>query len=112
MFNVLFHSVKYSHVYVIVLLSLLFTSIINLLLSSVASHGLDHKGKKWEEVLGDWLSLFRLFQNPKAFYQSQVLRDVLQYRLVRPVFDIVKSIMNFLGFVNCLYFDDCLLLFP
>ncbi|KAL8494904.1 hypothetical protein ACS0TY_019169 [Phlomoides rotata] len=51
-------------------------------IASVASHGLDHKGKKWEEVLSDWLSLFRLFQNPKAFYQSQVLRDVLQYRLL------------------------------
>ncbi|KAL3622254.1 hypothetical protein CASFOL_033665 [Castilleja foliolosa] len=51
-------------------------------ITSVESYTLDHKGKEWREVLKEWLRLFRLLRNPKDFYQSQMLRDVLQYRLL------------------------------
>ncbi|KAK6117565.1 hypothetical protein DH2020_048693 [Rehmannia glutinosa] len=39
-------------------------------------------GKEWKGVLKEWLSLFRLLRNPKAFHQSQFFRDVLLYRLL------------------------------
>ncbi|KAL6493967.1 hypothetical protein OROGR_031876 [Orobanche gracilis] len=51
-------------------------------ITSVESHTLDHKGKEWKVVLKEWLSLFRLLRNPKAFYQSQFFKDILQYRLL------------------------------
>ncbi|KAL2508708.1 ARM repeat superfamily protein [Forsythia ovata] len=51
-------------------------------LSSVASHAIDPKGKDWKAVLKEWLSLLRLLRNPKAFYQSPFLKDVLQFRLL------------------------------
>ncbi|CAA2935324.1 small subunit processome component 20 homolog [Olea europaea subsp. europaea] len=51
-------------------------------LSSVTSHTIDHKGKDWKGVLKEWLSLFRLLPNPKAFYLSRFLKDVLQFRLL------------------------------
>lgn len=40
------------------------------------------KGKEWKEALKEWLNLFRLMPNPKSFYQSQLLKDVLLYRLL------------------------------
>ncbi|KAL3835007.1 hypothetical protein ACJIZ3_009743 [Penstemon smallii] len=52
------------------------------LTSNVASWMLDRRGKEWKAVLKEWLSLFRLLPNPKAFYQSQFFKDVLQYRLL------------------------------
>ncbi|XP_022025733.1 small subunit processome component 20 homolog isoform X2 [Helianthus annuus] len=52
-------------------------------LSSVRSFSLEAcKGKVWKSVLGDWLSLLKLMRNPKAFYLSQFIKDVLQYRLL------------------------------
>ncbi|XP_057768678.1 uncharacterized protein LOC130988750 [Salvia miltiorrhiza] len=51
-------------------------------LTSVESFALDHKGKEWKGVLKEWLSLFRLLPNPRAFYQGRFLRDVLLYRLL------------------------------
>lgn len=51
---------------------------------SVESYNiLNCKGKEWKEVLKEWLNLFKLMKNPKAFYQSQFFKDVLQYRLVK-----------------------------
>lgn len=40
------------------------------------------KGKEWKGILKEWLNLLKLMRNPKAFYQSQFLKDVLQIRLV------------------------------
>ncbi|KAG8377667.1 hypothetical protein BUALT_Bualt08G0056700 [Buddleja alternifolia] len=54
----------------------------NEMTSNVASYTLDHGGKEWKGVLKEWLSLFRLFRNPKAFYQSQFFRNVLEHRLL------------------------------
>nr|GLL39955.1 small subunit processome component 20 homolog [Ipomoea trifida] len=52
-------------------------------LVSVESYNiLNCKGKEWKEVLKEWLNLFKLMKNPKAFYQSQFFKDVLQYRLL------------------------------
>nr|XP_043629943.1 small subunit processome component 20 homolog [Erigeron canadensis] len=52
-------------------------------LSSVRSYSLDaSKGKEWKGVLVDWLNLVKLMHNPKAFYLSQFLKEVLQYRLL------------------------------
>ncbi|XP_022846936.1 small subunit processome component 20 homolog isoform X2 [Olea europaea var. sylvestris] len=51
-------------------------------LSSVASHTIDRKGKDWKGVLKEWLSLFRLLRNPKAFFLSKFLKDVFQFRLL------------------------------
>ncbi|KAL6569638.1 hypothetical protein OROMI_014152 [Orobanche minor] len=51
-------------------------------ITSVESHTLVHKGKEWKVVLKEWLSLFRLLRNPKAFYQSHFFKDILQYRLL------------------------------
>ncbi|KAI9196852.1 hypothetical protein LWI28_027565 [Acer negundo] len=36
------------------------------------------KGKEWKGVLKEWLNLLKLMQNPKSFYRSQFLKDVLQ----------------------------------
>uniref|UniRef100_A0A2P2MF27 Uncharacterized protein n=1 Tax=Rhizophora mucronata TaxID=61149 RepID=A0A2P2MF27_RHIMU len=52
-------------------------------LLSVESFTLDAcKGKEWKGVLKEWLDLFKLVRNPKAFYRSQFLKDVLQFRLI------------------------------
>lgn len=40
------------------------------------------KRKEWKGVLEDWLNLLKLMRNPKSFYLSQFLKDVLQYRLL------------------------------
>ncbi|XP_059666315.1 uncharacterized protein LOC132312087 [Cornus florida] len=40
------------------------------------------KGKEWKSVLTEWLNLLKLMRNPKSFYQSQFLKEVLQYRLL------------------------------
>ena len=39
------------------------------------------KGKEWKGVLKEWLNLLRVMRNPKSFYRSQFLKDVLQNRL-------------------------------
>ncbi|KAI3823108.1 hypothetical protein L1987_04536 [Smallanthus sonchifolius] len=52
-------------------------------LSSVRSFSLEAcKGKVWKGVFGDWLDLLKLMRNPKAFYLSQFLKEVLQYRML------------------------------
>lgn len=52
-------------------------------LSSVRSYSLQaSKGKEWKGVLEDWLNLLKLMHNPKSFYRSQFLKEVLQYRLL------------------------------
>ncbi|KAL6577838.1 hypothetical protein OROMI_010166 [Orobanche minor] len=51
-------------------------------LTSVESFTMDFKGKEWKGVLKEWLSLFRLLPNPRAFYQGQFLREVLLGRLL------------------------------
>ncbi|KAL3506473.1 hypothetical protein ACH5RR_031855 [Cinchona calisaya] len=40
------------------------------------------KGKEWKEALREWLKLFSFMRNPKSFYQSQLFKDVLLYRLL------------------------------
>ncbi|KAA8534172.1 hypothetical protein F0562_031635 [Nyssa sinensis] len=40
------------------------------------------KGKEWKSVLKEWLNLLKLMRNPKSFYRSQFLKEVLQYRLL------------------------------
>ncbi|KAM7259266.1 hypothetical protein ACFE04_015007 [Oxalis oulophora] len=40
------------------------------------------KGKEWKGVLKEWLKLFKVLHNPKSFYRSQFLKDVLQNRLL------------------------------
>ncbi|WCJ33154.1 ARM repeat superfamily protein [Euphorbia peplus] len=40
------------------------------------------KGKEWKGVLKEWLNLFKIMRNPKAFYRSQFLKDVMQIRLM------------------------------
>lgn len=40
------------------------------------------KGKEWKSVLKEWLNLLKLMRNPKTFYKSQFLKDVLQNRLL------------------------------
>ncbi|CBI17281.3 unnamed protein product, partial [Vitis vinifera] len=40
------------------------------------------KGKEWKGVLKEWLNLLRVMRNPKSFYRSQFLKDVLQNRLL------------------------------
>ncbi|KAK0607559.1 hypothetical protein LWI29_016732 [Acer saccharum] len=40
------------------------------------------KGKEWKGVLKEWLNLLKLMRNPKSFYRSQFLKDVLQNRLL------------------------------
>lgn len=41
------------------------------------------KGKEWRGVLKEWLNLFKLMRNPRAFYRSQSLKDVLLIRLLQ-----------------------------
>ncbi|XP_058180952.1 uncharacterized protein LOC131299427 isoform X1 [Rhododendron vialii] len=40
------------------------------------------KGKEWKNVLKEWLTLLKLMRNPRSFYRSQFLKEVLQYRLL------------------------------
>lgn len=40
------------------------------------------KGKEWKAVLKEWLNLLKLMKNPKSFYCSQFLKEVLQNRLL------------------------------
>ncbi|CAK9136502.1 unnamed protein product [Ilex paraguariensis] len=40
------------------------------------------KGKEWKNILKKWLDLLNLMQNPKSFYRSQFLKEVLQYRFL------------------------------
>lgn len=40
-------------------------------------------GKEWKGVLRDWLNLLKSMRNPKSFYQSRFLKEVLEYRLVK-----------------------------
>lgn len=52
-------------------------------LSSVRSYNLEaSKGKSWKGVLEDWLNLLKSLHNPKSFYLSNFLKEVLQYRLL------------------------------
>lgn len=39
-------------------------------------------GKEWKGVLRDWLNLLKSMRNPKSFYQSRFLKEVLEYRLL------------------------------
>ncbi|KAE8688414.1 small subunit processome component 20-like protein isoform X2 [Hibiscus syriacus] len=41
-----------------------------------------YEGKEWKGILKEWLSLLKMMRNPGAFYRSQFLKDVLQYRLL------------------------------
>lgn len=41
------------------------------------------KSKEWKNVLKEWLTLLKLMRNPRSFYRSQFLKEVLQYRLVK-----------------------------
>ncbi|RDY00034.1 Small subunit processome component 20-like protein, partial [Mucuna pruriens] len=40
------------------------------------------KGKEWKAILKEWLNLLKLMKNPKSFYCSQFLKEVLQNRLL------------------------------
>ncbi|KAB1216916.1 hypothetical protein CJ030_MR4G016071 [Morella rubra] len=40
------------------------------------------KGKEWKGVLKEWLNLLKMMRNPRSFYQSQFLKEVLQNRLL------------------------------
>ncbi|PSS35668.1 Small subunit processome component like [Actinidia chinensis var. chinensis] len=40
------------------------------------------KGKEWKNVLREWLTLLKVMRNPKSFYRAQILKEVLQYRLL------------------------------
>ncbi|KAJ1406609.1 Down-regulated-in-metastasis protein [Sesbania bispinosa] len=40
------------------------------------------KGKEWKVVLKEWLNLLKLMKNPKSFYRSQFLKEVLENRLL------------------------------
>ncbi|XP_045811204.1 small subunit processome component 20 homolog isoform X1 [Trifolium pratense] len=55
----------------------------NLDLASVGSFD-SHacKGKEWKLILKEWLNLLKLMKNPKSFYLSQFLKEVLQNRLI------------------------------
>lgn len=39
-------------------------------------------GKEWKTILKEWLNLLKLMKNPKSFYCSQFLKEVLQNRLM------------------------------
>ncbi|XP_021745735.1 small subunit processome component 20 homolog [Chenopodium quinoa] len=39
-------------------------------------------GKDWKVVLMEWLNLFKLMKNPRSFYCSQLLKEVLVNRLL------------------------------
>ncbi|XVF29034.1 hypothetical protein REPUB_Repub15cG0084600 [Reevesia pubescens] len=41
-----------------------------------------YEGKEWKGILKEWLSLLKLMRNPRSFYRSQFLKDVLQNRLL------------------------------
>ncbi|KAE9453174.1 hypothetical protein C3L33_14914, partial [Rhododendron williamsianum] len=45
-------------------------------------NALAFKGKEWKNVLKEWLTLLKLMRNPKPFYRSDFLKEVLQYRLL------------------------------
>ncbi|XP_071696721.1 uncharacterized protein [Rutidosis leptorrhynchoides] len=52
-------------------------------LSRVKSYNLQSSnGKEWKGVLEDWLNLLKLMHNPKSFYRSEFLKEVLLYRLL------------------------------
>ncbi|OMO92169.1 Down-regulated-in-metastasis protein [Corchorus capsularis] len=52
-------------------------------LVSVQSFNSDiREGKEWKAILKEWLSLLKLMRNPRSFYRSQFLKDVLQNRLL------------------------------
>ncbi|KAK8473806.1 hypothetical protein PHAVU_001G253000 [Phaseolus vulgaris] len=40
------------------------------------------EGKEWKTILKEWLNLLKLMKNPKSFYCSQFLKEVLQNRLL------------------------------
>ncbi|KAI6693975.1 hypothetical protein NL676_021685, partial [Syzygium grande] len=40
------------------------------------------KGKQWKGILKEWLNLLKSMRNPKSFYWSQFLKEVLQNRLL------------------------------
>ncbi|XP_058787152.1 uncharacterized protein LOC131661580 [Vicia villosa] len=40
------------------------------------------KGKEWKLILKEWLNLLKLMKNPKSFYLSQFIKEVLQNRLI------------------------------
>ncbi|RHN69146.1 hypothetical protein MtrunA17_Chr3g0121561 [Medicago truncatula] len=40
------------------------------------------KGKEWKLILKEWLNLLKLMKNPKSFYLSQFLKEILQNRLI------------------------------
>ncbi|CAK8567091.1 unnamed protein product [Lathyrus sativus] len=40
------------------------------------------KGKEWNLILKEWLNLLKLMKNPKSFYLSQFIKEVLQNRLI------------------------------
>ncbi|XVE81263.1 hypothetical protein DITRI_Ditri15bG0049500 [Diplodiscus trichospermus] len=41
-----------------------------------------YEGKEWKGILKEWLCLLKLMRNPRSFYRSQFLKDVLQNRLL------------------------------
>ncbi|XP_061369187.1 uncharacterized protein LOC133312060 isoform X1 [Gastrolobium bilobum] len=43
------------------------------------------KGKEWKAILKEWLNLLKLMKNPKSFYRSQFLKEVLQNRLLEEI---------------------------
>ncbi|OMO49638.1 Down-regulated-in-metastasis protein [Corchorus capsularis] len=52
-------------------------------LVSVQSFNSDiREGKEWKAILKEWLSLLKLMRNPRSFYRSQFLKDVMQNRLL------------------------------
>ncbi|KAJ8770561.1 hypothetical protein K2173_018052 [Erythroxylum novogranatense] len=72
-----------SHSRQIVPLFLKFLGYNNDNLVSVSTFSSDAcKGKEWKGILKDWLDLLKLMRNPKAFYRSQFLKDVLSSRLI------------------------------
>ncbi|KAJ7955379.1 Small subunit processome component 20-like protein [Quillaja saponaria] len=40
------------------------------------------KGKEWKAVLKEWLNLLKLMKNPKSFFLSQFVKEVLQNRIL------------------------------
>ncbi|CAJ1855344.1 unnamed protein product [Sphenostylis stenocarpa] len=52
------------------------------------------EGKEWKSILKEWLNLLKLMKNPKSFYCSQFLKDVLQNRLMcNGIMDLLDSAM-------------------
>jgi len=56
------------------------------------------KGKEWKGVLKEWLNLLKVMRNPRSFYQSQFLKEVLQNRLVHCFNDVIIYIYLMLIF--------------